>query len=260
MVLTLHGPSIGIGAGITATVIVVIFFSIHGLDAKVQNTGILNDDASDQELIMLPSLSDGIHENTLPPQESVISITTLIGNGSPALGDKSAPITLVEFGDYQCHFCNVFFHDTKGLIMDNYVKPGKVQMIFKDYHIIGPDSVDASHGAHCAGDQGLFWEYHDTLYENWAGENTRWAQYANLEAFASEMPGLDLDVWIQCMIEKPHSSRILASNNDADTLGLTGTPAFYVINPDGSANLIVGAQPYEEFAAFFDQGLSDAES
>lgn len=256
--LALHGPSIGIGAGITVAVIIVIFFSMHGLDAikadnKIQNSDMSSD--SEQELILLPSLSDSIQGNAPPPQESLISITTLIGNGSPILGDESAPIMLVEFGDYQCHFCNVFFHDTKDRITDGYVKPGKVQMIFKDYHIIGPDSVDASHGAHCAGDQGLFWEYHDILYENWAGENTGWAEYANLESFAAGITDLDLDTWIQCMIDKPHSSRILASNNDARALGLTGTPSFYVVNPDGSADVIVGAQPYEEFASLFDQSL-----
>ena len=76
--------------------------------------------------------------------------------GSPILGDPNAPITLVEFGDYQCHFCNVHFHNTEHSLLENYISTGKVKMIFKDFTIIGPDSINAAHGAHCADDQGKF--------------------------------------------------------------------------------------------------------
>ena len=62
-----------------------------------------------------------------------------MGHGSPILGDPDAPVTLVEFGDYQCHFCNVFFHSTEGKILEEYVNTGKVRLIFKDYNIIGPE-------------------------------------------------------------------------------------------------------------------------
>ena len=67
-------------------------------------------------------------------------------------------------------------------------------MIFKDYNIIGPDSVTASHGAHCANDQKLFWEYHDILYSNWTGENNGWASSENLAKFAQEIK-LDMNEW-----------------------------------------------------------------
>jgi len=95
-----------------------------------------------------------------------ITMDTFVLNGSPILGDPNAPITLVEFGDYQCHYCNVFFQSIEKEIIKNYVETGKVKIIFKDYNIIGPDSINASHGAHCANEQELFWEYHDILYSN----------------------------------------------------------------------------------------------
>ena len=79
-----------------------------------------------------------------PPK---ITMNTFLANGSPILGNPDALVTLVEFGDYQCHFCNVFFHSTEDDILKNYVETGKVRMIFKDYNIIGPDSISASHGA-----------------------------------------------------------------------------------------------------------------
>ncbi|NND86207.1 MAG: thioredoxin domain-containing protein, partial [Nitrosopumilus sp.] len=184
-----------------------------------------------------------------------ITMETFLLNGSPILGDPNAKVTLVEFGDYQCHFCNVFFHTTEDSILKNYVDTGKVKMIFKDYNIIGPDSVNASHGTHCANDQGKFWEYHDILYSNWTGENNGWASPENLLIFAEDV-GLDIDEWSQCMIDGVHSKTILVSNNDAKKLELTGTPAFFVIGPDGKTTRIFGAQPYDVFENIFEIELA----
>ena len=246
--MLIHGPSIGIGAGITAAVTVAVFLA---LQVAAEDGG-----GEDNVLVMIPSDADRVQQQQ--QGETPTTASMLLENGSPILGSTSAPVTLVEFGDYQCHFCNVFFHETEGRILEDYVDTGKVRIIFKDYHIIGPDSVEASHGAHCAGGQGLFWEYHDVLYENWTGENNGWASYENLEGFASEMPGLDLGEWMQCMQDRPHSAAILASNRDAKALGLSATPSFFVIGPDGEASRVVGAQPYEFFAGVFDAKLADA--
>jgi len=115
----------------------------------------------------------------------------------------------------------------------------------------GPDSVTASHGAHCANDQELFWEYHDILYSNWTGENNGWASSENLAKFAQEI-GLNMDEWSECMANKPHSQVILESNRDARTLEITGTPAFFVIGPDGNTTPIFGAQPFAVFENIFE--------
>ena len=185
-----------------------------------------------------------------------ITMDTFLLNGSPILGDPNAPITLVEFGDYQCHYCNVFFESIEEDIIKNYVETGKVKMIFKDYNIIGPDSVKASQGAHCANDQGLFWEYHDILYSNWTGENNGWASGTNLANFAQEV-GLDTNEWSECMIQQKHSQTILNSNDDAKALELTGTPAFFVINSNGEISKLFGAQPFEVFKKTFDSELEN---
>jgi protein-disulfide isomerase len=181
-------------------------------------------------------------------------MSTFLDNGSPILGNPNASVTLVEFGDYQCHFCNVFFHSTEDDIMKKYIETGKVKMIFKDFNIIGPDSINASHGAHCANDQKLFWEYHDILYSNWTGENNGWASSENLGRFAQEI-GLNMDEWTECMINANHSQTILASNDDAKSLELTGTPSFFVIGPDGKTTRIFGAQPLDVFESIFETEL-----
>ena len=183
-----------------------------------------------------------------------IGLSVFTDNGSPYLGDPSAPITLVEFGDYQCFFCNKYFHNTEPDLLSNYVETGKVKIIFKDYTIIGPDSITAAHAAHCANDQGKFWLYHDVLYNNWTGENNGWASSENLLRFAQNIE-LDIDEFSQCMLSEIHKPIIAASNNDARTIGLTGTPGFFVIGDNNQVTKIQGAQPYEVFERIFDSKL-----
>jgi len=231
----IHAPSLVIGAIIASITIIVVMIGIN--------------DSFNKEILSLEPTPE-IEDKNLEK----ITMETFVSNGSPILGNPNASITLVEFGDYQCHYCNVFFHTIENDIITDYVETGKVKMIFKDYNIIGADSINASHGTHCASDQGLFWEYHDILYSNWTGENNGWASPENLVAYAEEI-NLELDIWTQCMNEKPFAKKILTSNEDAKKLQLTGTPAFFVINSEGQVSKLFGAQPFEVFKKIFDDEL-----
>jgi len=182
------------------------------------------------------------------------TMTLLSDNSSPILGSKDATITMIEFGDYQCFYCNQFYHDTEPDILKNYINTGKVRMIFKDFTIIGQDSVSAAHAAHCAQEKGKFWEYHDTLYDNWAGENTGWVSSANLLKFAKQI-GLDENEFSQCMEQSKYISVVQGSVSNAKDLGLTGTPDFFIIASDNSITKIVGAQPYDVFDNLFKSKL-----
>jgi len=238
----IHGPSLAIGAAIASIALIVVSLGFGTI-------------SNESELVLEPTPTIREPTQTIrelgPPK---VSMATFLANASPVLGNPDASVTLVEFGDYQCKFCNVFFHSTEDDILKNYVETGKVKMIFKDYNIIGPDSITASHGAHCANDQELFWEYHDILYSNWAGENNGWASSENLAKFAQEI-GLDMDEWSECMVDAVHSQVILASNRDARTLEISGTPAFFVIGPDGKTTPIFGAQPFVVFENIFETEL-----
>jgi|TARA_B110000438_G_scaffold165929_1_gene158733 protein-disulfide isomerase len=233
----LHAPSLAIGATIASITIVIV---ILGMNSSFNDQGLLIEPAPKMEQV----------------EPAEITMGTFVSNGSSILGNPNAPITLVEFGDYQCHYCNVFFESIEEDIIKNYVETGKVKMIFKDYNIIGPDSVRASQGAHCANEQGLFWEYHDILYTNWTGENNGWASGTNLANFAQEI-NLNMNKWTECMMEQKHSQTILNSNDDAKALGLTGTPAFFIINSNGDVTKLVGAQPFEVFKTTFDNMLEN---
>ena len=233
----LHTPSLAIGAIIASITITLVIFGF-------------NNSSNEIELSIEPTPE----MDQIGPKK--ITMDTFLSNGSPILGDPDAPITLVEFGDYQCHYCNVFFQSIEKDIVKNYVDTGKVKIIFKDYNIIGEDSVKASQGAHCANDQGLFWEYHDILYSNWTGENNGWASSENLAIFAQQI-GLNMNKWSECMNKGSHSQIILKSNDDARTLQLTGTPAFFIINSEGEVSKLFGAQPFEVFKKIFDEQLEN---
>lgn len=233
--MLIHGPSLAIGAATASLSIIIVFFALNTINDEPKLA--IEPAQKSQELISA---------NIISP--------TFLENGSPILGDPNAPVTLIEFGDYQCHFCNVHFHNTEHRLLENFIKTGKVKMIFKDFTIIGPDSVDAAHGTHCANDQGKFWKYHDILYNNWTGENNGWASSDNLLRFAQEIE-LDIDQWSDCMIDEKYSQIISNSNKDARELGITGTPAFFVIGPDNNITRISGAQPYESFEKIFNSEL-----
>src|SRR3970282_1468426 len=232
----IHAPSLAIGAGIASVAIIVAFLAFD----------IFNDEA---ELTIEPT---PITQESGPAK---VTAATFMENGSPILGEPNAPITLIEFGDYQCFFCNKFFHETESAILKNYVETGKVKIIFKDFTIIGPDSIAAANAAHCAKDQGKFWEYHDTLYNNWGGENNDWASSENLLKFAQSIE-LNEESFVKCMVEKKYDQLVTSSNNDARTLGLTGTPGFFIIGPDNQITKIPGAQPYESFQRIFEYELT----
>ncbi len=229
----LHGPSLGIGAGIAIVSIISAFLAVNMMDTS-------------------PELQ--FEGNSPKPGVVGDSMALFTANGSPYLGSDDAPITLVEFGDYQCFFCNKFFHDTEVSILKNYVETGKVKIIFKDFTIIGPDSIGAAHAAHCAQDQGKFWEYHDELYNNWAGENNGWASSENLVTFSQNI-GLIEEEFIQCMTDEKYQQLVSSSSADARNLGITGTPAFFVIGPDNQITRISGAQPYDVFHNIFQEEL-----
>ena len=234
----IHGPSIGIGASITAVCVFIVFFSLKGLDNI------------DQELI-----EKEITEVEYVQEPIQITRNTFIKNGSPILGNPNALITLVEFGDYQCHFCNVHFHNTQNKLLENYIITGDVNFIFKDFVIIGPDSFNAAHAAHCANEDQKYWEYHHILYSNWTGENNGWASKQNLEKYADAIK-IDIQKFSECMNSNRYSDIINQSNNDANILGITGTPAFFIVdNTNDRVDALQGAQPYEIFEKVIDSIL-----
>ena len=241
----MHIPSVALGAGIAISCLVLGIFLANFIDME-----------DSQLLAEIPTITN------IEKQQNARGPDVLVKNGSPILGSVDAPLTLVEFGDYQCSFCKRHFDQTHNLIMKNYVETNKVKIVFKDLIVTpGKDSMYAAHAAHCAKDQGMFWKYHYMLYNNWEGESTGWVTTDNLNKFAKNI-GLDINKFSKCMSEDKWMELINASKDDANTLGITGTPSFFLITSwqetDEQKNEITrihGAQPYDVFKETFDLHL-----
>ena len=233
----IHLPSLAIGAGIAVACIFCGVLMVNMINSETT-----------------PVLAETPQKQTEITKIQSLSVFT--DNASPILGNPNAPITMVEFGDYQCTFCSKFFHETENSIITNYIKTGKVKILFKDYIILGQDSINAANAAHCANDQKLFWEYHSMLYNNWAGENTGWADLAHLHEFANTL-GLDMDVFSTCMSDLKWNELVNLSSKDGQKLGVSGTPTFFVIDQNNDVMKIVGAQHYDVFKQIFDSVLDE---
>jgi len=172
--------------------------------------------------------------------------------GSPILGDPSAPITIVEFGDYQCHQCYNWFHNTKPAIVEDYIETGKVNLVFVDLAFLGRDSPIAAQASYCAEDQEMYWEYHDTLYNFQDSKiDGGWANSERLKAFASSLE-LDMDLFNSCLDSEKYSKRVQYNIQQARDHGVKGTPGFFIVGPDGQEQL-GGAQPFSVFKQILDK-------
>ena len=171
--------------------------------------------------------------------------------GSPILGDPDAPITIVEFGDYQCHQCFNWFHNTKPAITQDYIETGKANLVFVDFAMLGRDSPIAAQATYCAEEQGAYWEYHDLLYASQQGIDDGWANTERLQAFAFSL-GLDMELFDSCLDSGKYTKRIQYNISEAKKHGIRGTPGFFIIGPDGQEQQISGAQPYSVFKQVMD--------
>jgi protein-disulfide isomerase len=199
-------------------------------------------------VILIYSTSSVETANTDVRLHGTISTTT----GSPIIGSPSAPITIVEFGDYQCHQCYNWFHNTKPSIFQNYVDTGKVNLVFVDLAFLGRDSPKAAQASYCAEDQGKYWEYHNQLYISQESKiDNGWANSERLKSFAFSL-GLDPELFDSCLDSGKYAKRVQSNIAEAKKFGVSGTPTFFIIGPNGQQEKLVGAQPYSVFTQVLD--------
>jgi len=181
--------------------------------------------------------------------------------GSGPLGDETAPVKIVEFGDYQCNSCGIFHRETQSAVISNLVSTGKAQLLFKDFtlndNILQPamGSTIAAEAAYCAGDQGKFWQYHDELYKNQAREGIVWVSTDALKGFARDVGISDIQAFAGCLDSKKYESVVAQNNALVQDLGINATPTFIIIGPSENGNPVklVGAYPYQAFETVVNQ-------
>ena len=175
---------------------------------------------------------------------------------APSLGRADAPVTIVEFSDYQCPFCQRFFATTLPAIKKEYIDAGKVRYVFRDHPMdqLHPYARKAAEAAHCAGDQGKYWEMHDVLFQNPnALGPPQLAEHAR-------SVGLDSPAFDACLSSGKHAARVQRGVTDGAAAGVQGTPGFVIgSSKDGSViegTPIRGAQPLETFRQIIDRALT----
>jgi len=176
-----------------------------------------------------------------------------------SMGDPSAPIQIVEYSDFQCPFCDRHYTDTEPLLEQYYIDTGKVLFTYKSAgnFVSGgagsarTESQDAAAAAYCAGDQGKFWEMHDSLFENNRDvENQGSFTSRRLTAIAETVAGLDMAEYQDCYDSGKYEDRVQEDFNEGTAAGLEGTPFFvitYTVGGVTKTDTINGAEPFSSF-------------
>ena len=179
-----------------------------------------------------------------PPAKSV---STVGFRGRPMLGRADAPVTIVEFSDYQCPYCQRFATKVFPEMKRDYIDTGKVRYVFRDFPLtqIHPQAAKAHEGAHCAGEQGRYWEMHDVLFLN-----QKDLSVSSLSAYADQI-GLEIGAFDACLEGGRHAAAVQADMQAGAQADVRGTPSF-VIGRSGSGETIIGtiirgAQPFSTF-------------
>jgi protein-disulfide isomerase len=173
-----------------------------------------------------------------------------VGSGS-SLGSASAPVTIVEFSDFQCGFCKRFWAETLPKLKEAYIDTGKARFVYRHFAILGKHSEQAALASECASEQGKFWEYHDQLFKNQGGLAFT---EAKLKQYARDI-GLNVGVFGTCLGNGKYKEKVERETGAAANLGGRGTP-FFVVNE----RRLVGAQPYSVFQKMIDEELDSAKA
>ena len=197
------------------------------------------------------SIANTITETTLAresnpaqPQRLVVSV-----DDDPVKGSKNAKVVIVEFSDFQCPFCARFFEQTLPSIERDYIKTGKVQLVYRDFPLsFHKYAQKAAEAAQCANEQGKFWEYHDLLFKR----QNEWASAGEVKFldYAREL-GLDTNKFNNCLTTGKYESEVKKDFQDGLQYGVQGTPTFFI-----NGIPLVGSQPYEAFKQLIDQQLA----
>ena len=165
-------------------------------------------------------------------------------NGNPVYGPDSAPITIIEFSDYECPYCTRWHDEVFLRLREEY--GNKVRVVYRDFPLLSihPESLPAALAADCANEQGAYWKYHDLLFSGGELGRDTYLQYAT-------QLGLNIEQFTQCIDTEKYKDEVMADYQYASDLGVRSTPTFFV---NGIA--VVGAQPYDVFKQIIDKELA----
>lgn len=193
-------------------------------------------------------LNDGAAPNPSPSPTpaAVVDMTGLVTDDDHVKGDENAPVTIVEWSDFECPFCARFYSETLGQIDEQYIKTGKVKLVYKDFPLsFHQNAQKAAEAAECAGEQGKYWEMHDLLFEKSVSGGV-----TGFKAYAKEL-GLNTNEFDSCLDSGKTAPGIQADMALGGRSGIQGTPGFIV-----NGQVVSGAQPFTVFQQVIEAALN----
>ncbi len=171
----------------------------------------------------------------------------------PMLGSPDAKVLMIEFGDYQCPSCRMFWKDVEPRLKKEYIDTGKVKLVFRDFPIvqIHPEALLAAEAVDCSADQNKYWQYHDKVFREQYNKSDDLVRFkaADLKKWAKDI-GLDPAKFDQCLDSEKYKNEVLKDKADGDAASVQGTPTFFI-----NGRVIGGAQPYPAFKSLIDSLL-----
>jgi protein-disulfide isomerase len=189
-----------------------------------------------------------------------------------AMGDPNAPVTIEEFSDFQCPFCERFHQETEPLLRQYYIETGKARFVYRSMGNFVSDNIarsrgtpaktesrDAAMAAYCAGEQDKFWDMHAHIFANALGEDVGSFTDKRLKTIA-ETAGLDMAQFNSCYDSGKYEERVQQDYEDGQAANINGTPGFlvtYTVNGETRTKLIEGAQPFTAFQQELEAALNE---
>src|SRR3989344_1300197 len=215
--------------------------NLTGLTVAIQDipspiVGSGNDNTGDKGNVVVPT----------PTPDPTIDMEAL-ANEDKIEGDPNAPVTIVEFSDFQCPFCGNFYTNTLLQLRTDYIDTGKVKLIYRDFPLsFHPEAQPAAEAAECAAEQGKFQEFHDKIFTNQAIMSS-----ASYKQWAQEF-GLNTQQFDDCVSSGKYRAEVQADFSEGQAAGVSGTPTFFI-----NGQKVVGAQPYSVFKQIIDAELAN---
>ncbi|MFH1409502.1 MAG: thioredoxin domain-containing protein [Nanoarchaeota archaeon] len=229
---------------LTVILLVVLSFQLGAINNTLKDLTLTRTEEGTADV---PSEPQAPPAPAPPAPTPSVDFKKLIDDTDPVKGDANAPVTIIEWSDFECPFCSRFYTQTYGQIVEKYVDTGKVKIVFKDFPLsFHQQAQKAAEAAQCAHDQGKFWEMHDKIFENQGSISV-----ANYKAWAAEL-GLNKADFDACLDSGKHAAETAKDMSDGTTGGIRGTPGFLI-----NGQLLSGAQPFQAFEAVIEQKLAE---
>ncbi len=221
-------------------------YSIFGFEEKLNSIS--------GNVVLAGSGDSGGIEETAPlggnnpqpaPAPSPAPVIEVSADDDPVKGSEDAPVTIIEFSDFECPFCARFYSQTLSQIEKNYIDTGKVKLVYRDFPLsFHQEAQPAAEASECADEQGKFWEMHDKIFEN-----QQLISDSSYKQWATEM-GLDTEQFNECLDSGKYASEVQKDFADGQAYGVSGTPAFFI-----NGTKLIGAQPYSKFEEVIENAL-----